>query len=315
MVCATSPILTLLCWFLYRAHVVSSDPPCVPYLGENERGKMVMVVCDELNQVRQMALVFFAFALLWATLAVYLTFYVPRRLALLQRYVDEGNHKLGDVTYERSSFACCSGDSCCGAMLGGFTQRDYGVVTYPHVNFKVYPTYVTRRVPVLQHYTRERVTILLLPDFPFSGMPKSDIELDLVASTRQRKRTWMIVIVCWTWLMFCVLAPIYLLVCMGRMNLAFVGRHTYINWILYASFVGIVIPLVSLMLNHRSWTRYLYEITQSGQIAECQAGSSETMGTMGTTHTDIEIGTYKPPANTKSKSHNQSTSPKSSPKR
>jgi hypothetical protein len=309
---------------------------------------MVVVVCDELNRVRQMALVYLAFALLWATLAVYLTFYVPRRLALLQRYVDDGDHKLGDVAYERApslaaSWCCCfvgggdsssgggGGDSCCrgscppGGIPSCCDRRHYGVVTYPHVNFKVYPTYVSRRVPVLQHYTRERVAVLVLPGLPFSGMPKSDVELDLIASSRQRKRTTMIVAVCWAWTLFCVLAPVYLLVCMGRMSLAFVGRQTYVNWILYSVFVGVVLPLFSLVLNHRSWTRYLHEITQSGRIAESPAGeSSETLGTMGTARSDIEVGAYRPPAAAAAKTakskpphggNNRAASPKASPKR
>jgi hypothetical protein len=290
MLCATVPILTLLVWFMFRARELVQNPPCVPYLAENGRGKMVMVVCEELNQLRQMVAVFLVLAALWALLAVYLTVYVPRRLSLLQRYIDEGNHKLGDVVYERA-FSC-------GGLCG---SGHWGHITYQHVNYAVYPTYVTRRVPVLQHYTRERVAILVLPDLPFSGMPKSDIELDLAASTRQRKRSWMVVGLAWWWFLFCVFAPIFLLVCMEQLNVSFVGRHVYVNWILYSICVGLVIPLFALVVNHRVWTRYLFDITLNGQIAESVSGSSETMGTLGTTQTDIEVGAYKPPTRTKAK--------------
>lgn len=280
---ATTPIFILLVWFLWEAHQHSVTPPCTPYWADNEHGHKVLVVCKELIQVQQTVLVYLVVALSWGILAVYLTFYVPQRHALLQQYLSDGIHKLGDVHYE-SQAAC-----------GGLRTDHWGQVTYPHVNYKVYPAYVSRRVPVLQRYTRERVTIVVLPDCPFSGLPKADVELDVAASTRHKKRLFHLVVLSWVWLVFSVAAPVYILACMESLKLGFGSLHYSLNWILYAGCVGVLIPVVSLWSNHAVWTRYYYDTTQRGHIAEGPAASSSAS----TQSTDMEVGRhgrpYKPP--------------------
>ena len=215
---------------------------------------------------------------------MYLTFYVPRRHRLLHQYLTEGIQKLGDVYYE-PEFSC-----------GGMRQQHWGQLTYPHVNFQVYPAYVSRRVPILQRYTRERVTILVLPDFPFSGMPKTDLELDITASTRQKKRTFQIVVMSWIWFIFAAVTPIYLIHCMDQMKLGFGSLNYASNWIVYSVCLGVVIPGTSLGINHCVWRRYFSEMTQKGQIAEGPAASSSASSR--SVKSDIEVG-YLPPTPSK----------------
>eukprot|EP00934_Nitzschia_sp_Nitz4_P005609 Nitzschia sp. Nitz4//scaffold50_size126154//99087//100076//NITZ4_003698-RA/size126154-processed-gene-0.156-mRNA-1//1//CDS//3329553737//5599//frame0 len=96
--------------------------------------------------------------------------FIAKRRHLIGRYLTEGETSLGDVIYDKSSRKC-----------GGF--HDYGYALYAHPHQR---KLVRKRVRIYQQYTRERVTILRLPNRPLSGQPKVDLEIDLNAAAKDR---------------------------------------------------------------------------------------------------------------------------------
>lgn len=124
---------------------------------------------------------------LFAALAVYLLWFVPRRRALSRRYRDEAVTVLGDVAYAGPARALP------GRLLDGLTRRtDYGAVAYDLADVARHPACdhearhggaalrgtVAKRVRVYHRYPRERVSVLVLPDHPRSGQPQADMEAD-----------------------------------------------------------------------------------------------------------------------------------------
>lgn len=104
---------------------------------------------------------------------------------------------MGDVIYDKTSRMCCM-------------KQDYGYVIYSHptVEQKV----VRKRVRVYQPYTRERVTILKLPNRPLSGQPKVDIEMKLNRMRQERDSSVRFVAyVAMFWVIFALIGALYVL--------------------------------------------------------------------------------------------------------
>jgi hypothetical protein len=142
---ASLPIFSLLVYFLWLAYLR-------PFEDAASRSDFILAETD----LEDMVVVFLVIAQLWGILAVYLSSFVPLRHRLLQSYLTEGRSTLGDVFYEERSSVCCP-------------KQHRGHVIYPHPNKDIYPVFVRRKLPVIERYTRERVTILVLPELPFSG--------------------------------------------------------------------------------------------------------------------------------------------------
>jgi hypothetical protein len=142
---ATIPLLGLLIYFLY-----------LTYRQENDDFHLFDI-----------DIVFLTFHVLWTIFAIYIAKFVPKRRNLIGRYLSEGEECLGDIIYDKNSRK--------------FTKfHDYGYAVYPHPTKK---KMIRKRVRVYQPYTRERITIISLPNKPLSGQAKVDIEIDLKATT------------------------------------------------------------------------------------------------------------------------------------
>ena len=98
------------------------------------------------------------------------------------------------------------------------------------------------------------------------------MELDLEASKRNRRKFVFLALISWLWLFFTALAPLYILSVLDQVGGSEYGAVEYVDsghaWILYAAFVGVIIPAVSIGGNALVWWRYVHFLTASGRIAE-----------------------------------------------
>lgn len=195
---------------------------------------------------------FLAFLGLFSMLAVYIGVFVPLRRKVMKSYLESGDSVLGDVFYEGTPH-----------RYGSFSK--YAYVMYAH---PVHPKQwlVRKRVRCFQQYTRERVTILLLPYHPFSGQPKSDVEMDLAASEESRRDTNKVLYCLIAWIIFLLAAPIYLLHQMGQIEDDYDDPKR--GWIIYLVVVLAVIPIVAFGGNYLRWRLHRHWALNRGVVIE-----------------------------------------------
>jgi len=142
--------------------------------------------------------IFLWVAFLCIVLIVYCVHTMPRKRALLRKFMEEGQSTIGDVFYPE--------DQTCYGL-----KPQYGSVTYGHPKSEVDHTYVRRSVRLYQNFSREWVPILLLPNRPYSGHPKSDIEMSYLAFERQKSAMNFLAIYSGVWFVGNVAAAVYML--------------------------------------------------------------------------------------------------------
>ena len=107
---ATLPLAIVILWFLWEA----SERPTNVCDENNEQED-----CANIRLVDMIA-VCLVMAQLWACLAVYLSFFVPKRHEVILEYLEDGRTVIGDVFY-RDETKC-----------GRLSMTQFGHVTYPH---------------------------------------------------------------------------------------------------------------------------------------------------------------------------------------
>lgn len=277
---STTPLLLVLIYFLYLA----SKRPSLPIYTEATQiddDVVIQKIYDDTGkQIRlvEMLYVFITILIIWCTLGVYLKYFVPKRRALINEY-EQGRHVLGDVHYEEPK-------TICGGRIKLLRFSDYAHITYAHPypdgldpekddkakgraardvpeNQRVWM--VRKRVRTYSAYTRERVTIIHLPDKPLSGQAKSDVETDLAsASTKPRNSIPDIMKIVYFWVAFTALSPIYILVQIGKID-DFFENKTH-GWWIYGIGVGVVCPLLAIGGNWLRWKVYHKWTTNKGVV-------------------------------------------------
>eukprot|EP00980_Cylindrotheca_fusiformis_P008261 scaffold1736_cov127-Cylindrotheca_fusiformis.AAC.75 len=203
-VVSTIPLLGILLYFLYEAW---SRPNEAQYqLGDDFTDDQVMAANDATGAVIRLfdiLIVFLVFHFLWTLFAIYIVVFVPKRRHLIGRYLSEGHEVIGDVIYDKNSRTCTK-------------FQDYGFAVYPHPTEK---TLIRKRVRVYQPYTRERITILCLPNKPLSGQAKIDIEIDLNAASKERdNQNRQFAAFATFWYFFTLAGSYYVVHQMGKLN-------------------------------------------------------------------------------------------------
>lgn len=194
---STTPFVVVLIYFIYTAYHR-------PYFYSQQDAD------DEepLMSLMDIMIVFLTFHALWTLFTVYLMFYIPKRRRFLGRYLDEGETTLGDVIFDDSSrmhILCCR-----------LNYQDHGYAIYPHPN-NPHGQIVRKRVRVYQPYTRERTTIVRLPNRPLSGQPKMELEMDLSLMKKERDTTIKyMTYVSFAWILFSLAGAVYTLIQMTR---------------------------------------------------------------------------------------------------
>mmetsp|Transcript_1440 Transcript_1440/g.2499 ORF Transcript_1440/g.2499 Transcript_1440/m.2499 type:complete len:355 (+) Transcript_1440:243-1307(+) len=199
---STLPLLGVLIYFWVKAAQRTS--PDYNYYDETNDE----IQDDFLMSLMDILIVFLCFHVLWTLFATYLLFYIPKRRRFLGRYLSEGETTLGDVIVEGTSNL----RRCCPRR--GYLYSEYGYAVYPHPdnnkNQDNKHRVVRKKVRVYQPYTRERVTIVRLPNRPLSGQPKMEIELDLTVMKQERDTTIQYTtVIAILWALFCAGGAVY----------------------------------------------------------------------------------------------------------
>lgn len=264
---AASPIMVLLCYFLYRASKRPSER-CYDY---------DLVSQDEVNEVckliplRDMVIWFLAVAFMFSLLAVYLSLFVEKRRALVEEYLRSGKRILGNVHYKKSSIACCR-------------MANYGTAVYPHPHYDKMPVYIRRKVRVVERYTREGCILLYLQNKTFSAQPLEELEIDQRIYKENHSQLRITRFVVWALVVFCYLAPIYILKIINDMNgqqlFKYQPEYNSLTAIkIYIFVAGIAIPLIAMILNwvlwkrHEHWMTVEHKILEEGDDEELENGS------------------------------------------
>ncbi|VEU39821.1 unnamed protein product [Pseudo-nitzschia multistriata] len=173
---STLPFLAVLSYLLYMAVQRGYDADADAGVDDGNADAET----DALFSLMDTTIVFLSFHVAWTMFATYLLVFVPKRRYLLDRYLREGEPTLGDVIAESASNK---------KRMRLFSFRNYGLVVYGHPTKLDPPVLVRKSVRVFQPWTRERVTILRLPNRPLSGQAKTDIEIDLSQMRSERDTT------------------------------------------------------------------------------------------------------------------------------
>jgi hypothetical protein len=262
---ATLPFLVLFIYFLVLAakrpsmHVYNLDD-------QNDEAEMEEAIREAgaIIALSDMMGCFLAFLGLFAMLAVYLWLFVPKRRQLMQSFLDEGKTVIGDIFYEASSNRYAS-----------FSK--YAFVLYAHPN-EPKKLMIRKRVRCYQHYTRERITILVLPYHPFSGQAKTDIEMDLAASDNLRGDTKMVLWCLVMWMLFLLISPIYLLYQMSLIEDAYDDPKR--GCVIYLCTVFVIIPILAFGGNYARWRLHRHWVVNRGAVIQMQ-GSQKAEGKSG----------------------------------
>lgn len=241
-VVSTTPLLGILIYFLYEAWTRPNEE--IYQLGDDFTDDQLNAATEAtgtLIQLYDMLIVFLVFHVLWTLFAIYMVIFIPKRRHLIGRYLSEGEEVLGDVVYDKNSRTCT-------------TFQDYGFAVYPHPTQK---TLIRKRVRVYQPYTRERITILCLPNKPLSGQAKIDIEIDLNAASKERdNQNRYIAVFASFWFFFTLAGSMFIVHQMGKIDDANDNSSSAMK--LFLVVVGLNIPISYLsnlirFLMSRNW--------------------------------------------------------------
>lgn len=270
---ATLPFFILLLWFLYQAYrrpntqCYQNDPGDFDDdQAKNELGE----ACSQLIPLVQFVYVFLGVAFCWTLLAVYVTFYIPRRHKLVEAYLRQGETVIGDVIFGRNTW-------------GIMSLTSYGHVEYTHPDKDKHVT-IRRKVHLYERYSRELTAILYLPGQPTSGQPKLDLEIDRDVSELNSERLQILLWYSWAWSMFCLVAPLYILKVMN--DLAEEGNEENVwqpennvdvgNFVkIYCILAYVVIPATSLFINLLAWFWHKRSMTVAHTLKSSESATAE----------------------------------------
>lgn len=255
-IAATLPFFFLLLWFLLEAHMRPNSSCYDVLVADDDQAKTTQSAeCSKLIPLKQFIYVYLAAEFCWLMLAVYLTFYVPRRHNLVEAYLTQGETVIGDVYFNRKK-------------RGTVSLTSYGHVVYPHDSKLIH-----RQVQVFERYTREVAAILYLPGLPLSGQPKVDLEIDREVVELNRPRMEILFWYSWAWAAFCALAPLYIIEVLKVFNHVDAtvwqpdaNQSKVIAWSYVAALT--IIPAMAFFWNVAAWLWYKRWMTVQHKVLE-----------------------------------------------
>ena len=198
-----------------------------------------------------------------------------------------------------------------GRLADGFSRRtDYGYVVYDLARVANHPAcdyearrgkklagIVTKRVRVYYRYPREQVSILVLPEHPLSGQPKTDMEADWAcfaettgldpdedsetqnesraAPAAPRDRSRGILAIALGWVLFLLLTSLYVTVQINAVEDYYEDEDGQWAWKVFWSGVGGG-ALVACVANFVRWKIYEHWILASGKKRRSKTKMSRT---------------------------------------
>jgi len=291
-IAATLPFFLLLLWFVFESHI-RLQKPCYNeesyYADDDATKESLQSACSDLIPLQQFLYVFLAALFCWTLLASYLTLYVPRRHNLVQAYLTQGSTVIGDVHFSRTK-------------RGLVALTTTGYVAYQHPEDAT--QMIRRKVYVYERYTRERAALLYLPGQPLSAQPKLDLEIDRDVTELNKERVSILQQYCWAWVIFCLLAPLYILKVVDQLAGAEhpegiyqpdVGLGKFVTVYYVLSFV--VIPFTCLLIMAMGWQMHKRWMTKQHHVLE-DGEPIEPRGQFCFDDKDcetVEVTDYKPP--------------------
>jgi hypothetical protein len=262
---ATLPLLGLFVYFLYEAAIRPNQP--IYALGDVDDEAAIADAWDQtppMIPLFDMMIVFLSFYGLFAIFLAYMLIFIPRRRKLLRSYLERGETCLGDVTFDDKTSAICSAQNA-----------RYGEAVYAYPN-EVHWT-VRKRVRLFQHYSRERVTIARLSNRPFSGQPKSDLQIDLQASKAAIPKVRQLTCLVLVWVLFTLFSPLFLIHQMTKLyNDDYEDAKKAFKIYLI---VGVAaIPVFSLVVVILRWTLYRHWLVNRGWLTKTEGEHEYGMG-------------------------------------
>lgn len=235
---STLPFLAVLVYLLYMAALRgNADEDDAPN--------------DDPFSLMDTMIVFLSFHVFWTLFAVYLLVFVPKRRYLLDRYLREGERTIGDVIIVDEPSKKLG--------LRFLSFRQYGTAIYSHPTQIDPPMVVRKKVRVYQPYTRERLTIITLPNRPKSGQAKIDIEIDLSQMRTERDTTISYIsAVAAFWVLFSLAGAAFCTYQMGAINEGFlvgnenlkVARRTLLLVVGINPFFAVVVNSIRFLVYH-----------------------------------------------------------------
>ncbi|KAL3770009.1 hypothetical protein ACHAWO_013385 [Cyclotella atomus] len=286
--CMTLPLLGVYLYFLY---LVITRPSLI------EKNDIYM---EDRIRLTDILYTYMSTLVLFASLIVYLLWFVKKRRKLSKRYESEGIVVLGNVEfreiYEGENYVT----TCLEWISNCFRRNDYGYVVYDLEKVARHPACnveerkaaqlagsIRKKVRVYYRYPREQVSIMVLPNYPYSGQPKIDLEADWASfsehvgypgeedegtygervalpKTLSRDRSMGVIFIAIFWVAFLFFASMYTCFQIEAIESYYVDESADWAWAIFC--VGcILVPLVSFGSNFIRWKLYERWILNSGR--------------------------------------------------
>ena len=252
LVLAAIPLIV--CQF-YLAHIAYIRPDESCYADALDDDCSFIALAD-------LMLVELAVCLLLSLVAGYMSLFVPWRHALIREYLAHGTRTVGDVLFDPSEQSCCENGTY------GYA-RYHAAADDNNKNIQI-----RRRVRIFAHYTRERVTLLSLPDRPHSAQPKPDLETDQAVAQNNESRMIAIRRFVWVILFCCYVALVFIAKVLWDMN----QQMQLSDWqpdydgkkfvVLYLALGFVGIPLVTFLVNRIVWSYHERWMTSQHEVVE-----------------------------------------------
>ena len=278
----TIPLFIVYCYFLYLA--VTRPDIADP---DNEH------FYDARIRLTDILYVYLSTWVLYATLAIYMLWFVNKRRRLSKRYETEGIVILGDVLYDDEKHY-----SPCERIINFvFRKQDYGYVVYDLEKVANHPACdyngmlegkVRKKVRIYYRYPREKVSILVIPKHPYSGQPKIDLEADWASFSEtylmsegyneaaennrasiqrvvSRDLSFGIILICLGWLAFLLFASVFVCLQIDEIADVYQDENSYWAWFIFILVMAGVTPVVAIGGNLIRWKIYERWILNSGK--------------------------------------------------
>lgn len=281
---ATIPLFGVYCYFLYLAATRPNiaDPDDEHFY-------------DPRIRLMDILYVFLATFVLYAILVIHMLWFVTKRRRLSKRYEKEGIVILGDVLYDDNKRPFSGICDCLANYL--CRKRDYGYVVYDLERVANHPACgyngelegkVKKKVRIYYRYPREQVSILVIPEYPYSGQPKIDLEADWasfsetylvsegyneaadnnrasIPKVMSRDRSLGIIMISLGWMAFLLCASIFVCLQINEITDVYQDESAYWAWTILTIVMAGVTPVVAVGSNLLRWKMYERWILKSGK--------------------------------------------------
>lgn len=253
LVIASLPLFVLFVYFLFSAYQRPFEERYQPEIYEiDDDVTLKEKMSNPLIPLFDMMMVMLAFQVIFTIFLFYLVIFIPRRHALIKSYLsgDQTETMLGDVIFKDGK-GMCDGN------------RNYGTVVYGHPQSQ---GLIRKQTRIYLPYTRERTTIIKLMNRPYSGQPRSDLEHDMQnivkAIRRIRQTAWF----AGFWVAFLMLAPIYLLIQIHKINEYDDYESFKLARNIYIFVALLAVPLVCAVGVVLRWSYYRHWFVNKGRL-------------------------------------------------